>query len=83
MSLSKFLKIEDVRKKFQECFSKTRFAVKKEILAPPLTKNYGRVGTAFDYLLHFYLKESRGIHYNLDYPNKSEMSRPTTLRRPW
>ena len=28
-------------------------------------------------------KESRGIHYNLDYPNKSEMSRPTTLRRPW
>jgi L-aspartate oxidase len=28
-------------------------------------------------------KESRGIHYNLDYPDKSEMSRPTTLRRPW
>jgi L-aspartate oxidase len=28
-------------------------------------------------------KESRGIHYNLDYPNKSKMSRPTTLRRPW
>ncbi len=56
MSLSKFLKIEDVKKKFQECFSKTRFAVKREILAPPLTKNYGRVGTAFDYLLRFYLK---------------------------
>ncbi|KKM98827.1 hypothetical protein LCGC14_1153970, partial [marine sediment metagenome] len=56
MSLSKFLKIEDVKKRFQECFSKTRFAVKKEILAPPLTKNYGRVGTAFDYLLCFYLK---------------------------
>ncbi len=56
MSLLKFLKIEDVRKKFQECFSKARFAVKKEILAPPLTKNYGRVGTAFDYLLRFYLK---------------------------
>jgi len=28
-------------------------------------------------------KESRGIHYNLDYPSKSEMSRPTTLRKPW
>ena len=28
-------------------------------------------------------KESRGIHYNIDYPEKSSMSRPTTLRRPW
>jgi L-aspartate oxidase len=28
-------------------------------------------------------KESRGIHYNIDYPEKSKMSRPTTLRRPW
>jgi L-aspartate oxidase len=28
-------------------------------------------------------KESRGIHYNLDYPDKSEMSRATTIKRPW
>jgi len=28
-------------------------------------------------------KESRGIHYNLDHPDKSEMSRPTTIKRPW
>jgi L-aspartate oxidase len=28
-------------------------------------------------------KESRGIHYNLDYPVKSEMSRPTIIKRPW
>jgi L-aspartate oxidase len=28
-------------------------------------------------------KESRGIHYNIDYPNKSKMSRPTLIRRPW
>lgn len=28
-------------------------------------------------------KESRGIHYNVDYPDKSNMIRPTTLRRPW
>ncbi len=28
-------------------------------------------------------KESRGIHYNIDYPNKSELSRFTSIRRPW
>ena len=28
-------------------------------------------------------KESRGIHYNIDYPNKSQMSRSTTLKKPW
>ena len=28
-------------------------------------------------------KESRGIHYNLDHPDKSEMSRSTTIKRPW
>ena len=28
-------------------------------------------------------KESRGIHYNLDHPMKSEMSRSTTIKRPW
>ena len=28
-------------------------------------------------------KESRGIHYNLDHPTKSEMSRATTIKRPW
>jgi L-aspartate oxidase len=28
-------------------------------------------------------KESRGIHHNVDYPEKSEMSRPTILKRPW
>ncbi len=28
-------------------------------------------------------KESRGIHYNFDHPMKSEMSRSTTIKRPW
>ncbi|MBY9009787.1 MAG: L-aspartate oxidase [Candidatus Lokiarchaeota archaeon] len=28
-------------------------------------------------------KESRGIHYNLDHPDKSELSRATIIKRPW
>lgn len=31
-------------------------AVKREILAPPLSNRYSLVGTAFDYLMRFYLK---------------------------
>ena len=56
MSLTKFLEKKDVRKRFREFFPKPRFTVKKEIIAPPLTENYTKVGTAFDYLLRFYIK---------------------------
>ncbi|MBN1799935.1 MAG: L-aspartate oxidase [Candidatus Lokiarchaeota archaeon] len=28
-------------------------------------------------------KESRGIHYNLDYPNKAELCRDTIVKKPW
>jgi len=58
MSLTKFLKEKDVKRKFQEFFPKPRFTVKKEILAPPLTENYSLVGTAFDYLLRFFIEYS-------------------------
>ncbi len=33
-----------------------RMAIKKELLAPPLSNRYSLVGTAFDYLMRFYLK---------------------------
>lgn len=33
-----------------------KMAVKREILAPPLSNRYSLVGTAFDYLMRFYLK---------------------------
>lgn len=57
MSLKTFLDNKDVRARFSEEFVKPKFALKKEILAPPVTKHYSLVGTAFDYLLRFYIKQ--------------------------
>ncbi len=55
--MKEFLNNKDVRKKFREEFSKPIFNKKKKtLLAPPLTTRYGRIGTAFDYLLRFYIK---------------------------
>jgi hypothetical protein len=56
MSLTIFLDKTDVRAKFSQEFTKPRFRLERAILAPPVTKNYGLVGTAFDYLMRFYLK---------------------------
>jgi hypothetical protein len=59
MSLTSFLeRNSDVRQRFKQEFVKPSMPAKKEhiILAPPLTKNYSTVGTAFDYLLRFYAK---------------------------
>lgn len=56
MSLTSFLKMKDVREKFVQQFPKPKFTLKKEILAPPRTNRYSLVGTAFDYLLRFYLE---------------------------
>ncbi len=56
MSLASFLKVRDVGQTFMQEFEKPRLGQKRELLAAPLTKNYSPVGTAFDYLLRFYLK---------------------------
>jgi hypothetical protein len=58
MSLTSFLESNaDVRAHFRTQFQKPHFRVKAPLLAPPLTKNYGLAGTAFDYLLRFYLQK--------------------------
>lgn len=67
MSLTSFLKNKDVREKFKQEFPKPKFTEKKELLAPPLTKHWSMVGTAFDYLLRFYLKRLN----------------PKAVERPW
>ncbi|MBD2207781.1 hypothetical protein H6G33_36335 [Calothrix sp. FACHB-1219] len=57
MSLSDFLEQPDVRARFNQEFPKPRFNVKQEILAsPPQGGNASLVGTAYDYLLRFYIK---------------------------
>jgi hypothetical protein len=57
MSLTSFLKLKDVNEKFKTEFATPAFNKGLEILAPPLTANYSTVGTAFDYLLRFYLQQ--------------------------
>lgn len=58
MSLTSFLSSnKDVREKFRQEFGKPKFTSKKDLLAPPLTKQYIVIGIAFDYLMRFYLKD--------------------------
>lgn len=56
MSLTSFLDIRDVRERFRMEFPKPQLAITKELSAPPRTTHYALVGTAFDYLLRFYLQ---------------------------
>lgn len=58
MSLTSFLENNaDVRAQFLAHFTKPDFRLKSPIIAPPLTESYGLIGTAFDYLLRFYLEK--------------------------
>lgn len=47
---------QELRVKLKTEFLRPEFILKTEIQAPPLTNNWGIVGTAFDYLLRFYLQ---------------------------
>ena len=54
--LTSFIKDNpDVRERFAKEFIKPPFSVTKPLLAPPLSKRYSLIGTAFDYLLRFRL----------------------------
>lgn len=64
MSLTSYLTGPDhpeIRQKFREEFLRPPFNFKNEIKAPPLTKNYGIIGTAFDYVLRFTIQ-----HHNMN-----------------
>lgn len=64
MSLTSYLTDPDhpdLRQKFREEFLRPPFNFKNDIKAHPLTKNYGIIGTAFDYVLRFTVQ-----HHNKD-----------------
>jgi hypothetical protein len=56
MSLTSFLERKDVRDRFRQEFAMPGMKVKRELLAPPLSNRYSLVGTAFDYLVRFYVE---------------------------
>lgn len=57
MSLTSFLKDNaDVRERFRQEFKKPKFLAENDLVAPPLTTRYSTVGTAFDYLLRFFIQ---------------------------
>ena len=56
MSLTSFLDIQDVKEAFHNEFGPSPIRTKKKLLAPPRTRRFGLIGTAFDYLLRFYIK---------------------------
>lgn len=56
MSLTSFIKIPEVNEKFRSEFRLAPVKLEGEIKAKPVTTNYPLVGTAFDYLMRFYLE---------------------------
>lgn len=56
MSLTSFLRIKEVKEAFASEFEKPKLKLDWKIKVPPGTTNYSLVGTAFDYLMRFYLE---------------------------
>ena len=56
MSLTRFVAEKAVKEKLAQEFPKPKIKLDGALLAPPVTKHYSLVGTAFDYLLRFYIK---------------------------
>ena len=57
MSLTSFIKIPQVKAVFRKEFPLQPTKLEGEIKAEPVTRNFPLVGTAFDYLLRFYLEQ--------------------------
>ena len=56
MSLTSFISLHDVKERFSQEFPLPHASLKGTMVAPPVTKNYTLMGTAFDYLMRFRLE---------------------------
>src|SRR5258708_85406 len=58
MSLTSLLESSPIlRARLLSEFTKPEFRLKAKLQAPPLSESYGLTGTAFDYLLRFYVQK--------------------------
>lgn len=58
MNLSTIVRIPDIRERFAAEFQKPKILIDRRLLAPPQSKRYSLVGTAFDYLFRFHLERT-------------------------
>jgi len=58
VNLSSLVRIPDIRERFNAEFQKPKIIIDRRLLAPPRSKRYSLVGTAFDYLLRFHLERT-------------------------
>ncbi len=56
LSLTRLLSLPEIRARVRKEFHVPSTRLKANILAQPVTRNFSLVGTAFDYLLRFYLE---------------------------
>lgn len=67
MSLTDFVSKEDVRKRFNEEYPNQGERAETELKAEWRTQNYGVIGTAFDYLLRFWLQRNTPEVHSYDW----------------
>ncbi|MDA7959497.1 MAG: hypothetical protein MPJ08_02055 [Nitrosopumilus sp.] len=61
MSLTSFIKLPDVAARLSDTFPLPAGRPDGPMLAEPRTRRYTMIGTAFDYLLRFYIEMSHGL----------------------
>ena len=61
MSLTSFIKLPDVAARLKEAFPPPTVQPDGPMLAEPKTEQYMLIGTAFDYLLRFYIEMNHGL----------------------